>query len=849
MTQIGSVSLQLEQSAAQVPLLGAISVGPDPNSPNRQESGLQQVTTKFLINGEAPATWAGSFSWGFQTGLSPQQLKVIALRDVIDNALNNIASKKEPFTMFPKFLGENFGGFADGPAGLPLPPGVGPTGNSTYRSTEDAIAAAAQALSQYYKSAPSLNPLFAAAEQFGYQGGGVDAAAQALARGSAVAQNAAIYKTSLLFSGATTSAIQGIDERSIEFQELWTLVREPVSFTEDAIIISDDRWRWDRVNVNKRYNLIRRANDRYIFGGSVQFQNILSDAQRYFLEETLNQGRPWTCIEIIEDILENDLGYPTSKIKRERLGQVLLTNYIPQNVSLDGVPAPTALARFCNEGNVDIYLDKDGSVVIFPVATIQVRGELENTMKAAMDSAVSGAIDFQDKTLMRPDKVIVEFEQEREVLFTYEEGAKYVDDSSVSPARQIEGQEVKVENVTRTVINDQIPGVPRGVYVTIEDALAEFGLSLDDLRNYYGMGSDALVMDKLRATGAARLDQDLVLVWNTIMRDYRSLFRIPGPVMRNIASVKPVLAAIVNPETGMRAPAEVFSTVTWLSRLPRYVTSTQSERSHGAITNSFDTDRPKSNGTYQPLPASVQIEDPDLGVFRVTYFGELNLPGYPADVLPGEPADPSFFTDSLAEGESVLSRQAIQGQYGLKEEWKIGVVLSVISLNPNNNSRLWWEEVDPPSGITPGAGPPIFVRTTLDSYRKTLPDSLKPWRNQTYSREAGPVNPVLVRGLAQNEGNRVWYSFADHPIGQVTARIPIGGRGGSSDLLESVKPYSTISRVAYTVDGSGGFYVTIVCAPSLQPPDIRNLLSQELLSVTMQQIDFNWAVNGQKVGY
>lgn len=738
---------------------------------------LSKLTALITFN-KVPLAAPGSISWGYRSGVQPQQIKVRSIRDYVEAALK--AAQATPFKRRPLLYPE-----------------------SVYEGYNEGVTE--------YQADLILQ---------GYDAKGEPVTAE---------------KSGLKFRGSV-------------------LLREPVSFNEDSFIFTDDRWRWDRVNVTRDYNLIRKANDQYIFTGSVAQQGLLAQAAKYYLPDTLNpdNGRPWRAWEIVKDILMFDLGYGEDEIGFQIDRPA--TDYYPQNLRFAGTPASSALSRMLAEANCNLYIDEEGRVVVYSNVPEDLEEYKSKDLAILMRTAVSGAINLQDKTLIRPTKVFVEFEREQEVLLHFQEqpvgrttasfSNPLVAKTSREALSQMNSQQVGIENVTKTILNDQIPGVPRGVYVPIELALAEFGITTTTLAENYGLALDAKALvdaGLLQVQGGGPLDPNKTLAWLSIVRDYRTCFRIPDVVMRQVNQIRPYLAAIVNPESGLRAPSEVFSEISWLVRAEARVGN--ETRHHGIDLNSFD-----GSSQYPPIPANVSIEDTDLGIIRIDYFGELNRPGWPVEAVPGVVDDTAIYVDTIGAGEIIGERQMLNGQTGLLPDWNLYAVVSISRLTPNSQERLKIEAADPPSEIKSGKGPPVHVYSSIDTARAALPDRLKAFRNPAFRASGGgadgfgvPVNATVIKALAESEGFRIWASFADQSVGSVVSRYAPG-------IRERVKPSPVIQDVTFSVDESGGLYVTASAIPTPTPPNIQNLLPKDILQVALQQVGFTGTVNGQRPG-
>lgn len=639
----------------------------------------------------------------------------------------------------------------------------------------------------------------------------------------------------------------------ITFRNLSLLYAEPVAGGRpplDSIVVSDDRWRWSRRGVTRRYNMIRKANDRYVYSGrSVAAESLLS-SPRYFQDWSMyREGgtgtpRPWTTAEIVRDILVSDLGYGADDVE---IQQGTPTEFVPQNVVLDGVPADTAIAQMLTMGNNSLYIDNDGKVILYSTAVTDIRSRLGRVIDEAQSPQISGAIDFMDKRLIRPSNVEVFFQTEEECLFTYVEatggrsiptgGADAPATTSAAALAQVAARRVIVENVTCTCYDNQVPGLPRGVFVPIARALAQFRktdgspVTLDDIRQWYGIAANGISVIQALASSDDALDPNKVLAWHNIISDYRTLFRIPDVVMATFGDIQPFMAAVLQPLDGLRAPSEVYSTIAWI---PVSIPRDQTKRVQGSVLDSFST------SPYTPVPLGVSIVDKDLGVYRVTPLSNVRNPGYPQDVIMGRSLDDSYYQDVwVSTGTRLNSRNMLLGPAGLDPNWQCSVVMSVTPQVPNTPARLYREDVPPPAGVQRGDGPPVQTYCGLDTYRTAIDPSgpLALYANQTYANGEA-MNRRIIEALARTEAYRVWLSYADQPVGAMQAAVT----GASANI----RPTSWLDRVAFVVNADGSLLFELGASPRYLPPDVRNLLQADILTSVFRQVGYKNAPNGQR---
>lgn len=660
-----------------------------------------------------------------------------------------------------------------------------------------------------------------------------------------------------------------------EFKNLWLLIRSPADFKKDTLLLTDDRFYWSRPKVTRVYNATRKSNDVLVFADLGETAvpgaaGLLQEAKRYFLEQTIINDetgpvRPYTALDIAIDILTRDLGYPRERINAAGASK---SKYTPLNQFLEGVDADAALDRYLTLGGNSVYLDENMDVVIYSRTMPLTELDFKGLFPGGFPQRLQGEMWVVDYTAVRPRYIETQFKPEAEMLFTCIEGD---DDQTVvggpsTPAttpdqasEQLFNNRIYMTNVTRTVVPNQVESLPRGTIVAIEDGIKAFGskfgggaMTMDQWREFFG-GDGQLVAslaakDPALATRYA-FDAQAIVAYNALARDYRSLFQVPKVVMDQILDLNPVLVDILNPETGTRAPSEVYSIMTWVVAI-QYRHS--GEREQAAKLNSFKNRDGSSKSPYTSVPAIVTIEDKELGLIRINWLGDIQRQGAVKDVFPGEARDDRFYLDDLGAGMAAIGREGTVAAHGLKADWEMSVILSVVPMRDNTKKRLFKMRFTPPKELGPdGKGPPIEVFVSSDTARFALDqrfaDYIDPNRHITELPKAsaaqgldapgaslgigGPlVNSKIVEALGLAESDRLFATFANQLEGQITM--------GWSPAGMQLRPIASMVNVLYTFASGGVTTVSIAAQRLTSPPDIMNFLPESVLRVVYRQLKF-----------
>jgi len=636
-----------------------------------------------------------------------------------------------------------------------------------------------------------------------------------------------------------------LEETVLNFKGLTLLPRLPDDHTHDFITISDDRWRWPNKNVYKTYNLVRKANDLFVFRQLTAVQRpTLHEAKQYYVQWTIkpddegNPEAPWTALEIVIDILVNFLGYDVEKIHTNKAQE---SEYIPGNIVLVGNKAHSVVSRFLTESNNNLYVDENGEIHIYAERIPFGQREFDQQLRPSLRGQVSGELYVVDRKMIRPTDIYLSLENEFEVLLTYKEfavtatGTELPATTSEEALVQIANRQVFVENVTRTVIDNQVGTLPRGTEVTIEAALDAFGnkygsesITFDQFREFFGLDGSAVFSSVLTdPNNNVEFDVTAINSWSQIVRDYRTRFRIPQVVMQYLKSVKNTLVDIINPETGRRKPSEVFSIISWTVSVGARINA---KRSQGITLDSF-TNLSKG-GKFQPTALLISGIDTDFGTYQVQGLDDVNQPGSVTNIIRGRPVDDRFFNDGFGDGETELDRNSIYGAYGLKPDWELSVIVSV-TLLPRGEETMNWDNPDPPDFIKAGRGPLVEIHIPYDTARFALNTS----QTQKYREITGKafVNEDIVFALREQESARRWVTFTDQIQGSVGFAL--------SEEAKTLRPQGPVVQVLFTFNGATGAIRTqFSAAPISEGRDIQNLLEADILEAIFRQVHFDTTV-------
>lgn len=639
-----------------------------------------------------------------------------------------------------------------------------------------------------------------------------------------------------------------------EYSKLQLIMRPPGDYNHDVVMLTDDRWRWAKRLVTKCYNLTRKSTDRLVFsrttaGGSQS----LIEAVRYFVPFTVIQDqagrpvRPWKALDIVLDVLVNILGYPAEAINTDRAAD---SEYVPLNQDIVGMEADSVVRRFLDMSDNELYIENDGSLVIYANRRPVTQENLDALFPNGFPGLREGNLFVVDRSATRPTQIDGFMEPEIEMLCTYTEAD--TPSRTTTSLQQVDGeaalrvQYTTMRNVTVTVVDNQVPGLPRGSVVDIHDAIAAFGqrfgtrqITFAEFRRAYGLRTHTDVYQTMLGqsgqtdvqTGLRVIDTEAMTAFGQMLTDFRSLFQISPQVMDRVRDVQPLLVDVVNPAEGTRQKSEVFSTVTWF-----YNESARqnlaANRLRAAVMDSF---RNPASGQqrdhYVPVNADLQV-DKTLGLVRVNFLPNLNEPGVVNNILRGRALNRQVEGDAAGENQILTDAGQVRG---VESGWECSFILSMIPRTPNSMARLQFMRSRRPEAIAEGVGPKVEIFIGDDTARFALRPSnpivrkyLSPNREDVVT---GWVNERICRALSQQECVRRWYLHADQAQGGLAV-------SWAEDSL-NIRPVGTIADVRHSIGPRGAARVSLSADRLNEPPDIRNLLPEDILRATYRQLRFN----------
>lgn len=627
--------------------------------------------------------------------------------------------------------------------------------------------------------------------------------------------------------GETVLAVKGQDELSGK-DYIFTVSRVVIIGRRSGsvpwtttILLSDIRWYWKFRHIGlKRYNVPRMSGTRRLnAAGRVEIQPIVSDLT-YAPYSLKDESTPWTAREIVDDVFEL-LGVAP---RYEFTGSYVGDDRLPQNIVIDE-DAPSAVARALGTliGR-EMYVDLDGTVVI----TDRVPGAGKAIVEALGPGLENGGtMAWRDRSADRPADVMVGFTPEYEVFFPFVDSGGTVttahateDDRFIENVAQVTDAELTIEGKTiaaGSYVNlDQLFaawGSPGGSVPSLSRAMARRMFLRPHLRDRYIFSNGGLGVEPSR-------------VWSgrimSTLQNFRQTFRINRRWMDRALVVRPIRAAIIDPETGTRAPSTVFADYAAKPSLRRL----SKQKDTGTTQATWNV----AYSSSVPAPARVSMISPDEGILRFDFAVD--------------PYDEStqIFPCRL-DGQVSLTPSALFiliEQAELASTHQASVIVSMVPANQTIWKKIEQSDVAPlvPKGNGPTlearVGPGLVTaRHAWDNAKATAIERAFGIRKENLLGDemndgatvGPPVNDDELTAYARAVAEGIYLSSADHYDGTLT--VP---------LDDTIRPRGEVEIVSFqlTAEGKG---LTIVVAgtpppvldiPSRLPAGIRQVLMREV---------------------
>ncbi|MCB0383799.1 MAG: hypothetical protein KDD43_00295 [Bdellovibrionales bacterium] len=594
-------------------------------------------------------------------------------------------------------------------------------------------------------------------------------------RGSSVATNTAKFK---------------VEQRLAEVRNLYLLETKSA---DDPwwvnVFIGDQRHLWDGRLFSRDYNIHRKTNDIKVveFGGGTSERKTAANFKRFNNERyvpwslkqkdkflplsTLNlvatsgEGEPWTAMGVVRNILEQELELKPGKSGpgKYRFEKKEFDNgYPPENLSWEMESVQGALESVLGQAYANIYQHPDGEIVIYDVRD---RSGINMILQEFQPMEGTGFPVQQDLSRIRPGKSRSLFRVEREVKWVYKEeadGQTVPDNLTVFSLYNVipvpDEIRIKVPGGKRDVFQKG-ELVPIEDYIEIIDLLDGPGksrgrtLDLSAIRNNWFTNRLELIFTQKLSDFEA--DPLWVRRIAAIKMHYRQTFMIAPHWMKRIRSWKPERAAVINPQTGTRQPAPVYTNYCEIPSFrmishKKHIPRTKQKAAYNVTGYSDNID------DAVPSHFTIQILDQELGLFRIDFAqDDQNLV---KSIVPSEVDN----IPNLTVGSSPAD--LLWNGAKLKDTHNFATILSVVFAEPNDEERHYVVKKDIPTGNPKKTHD---IKVFRDSARFKWTDKTKATFTQGKIKFTGDelANGDVIKAIADAEVSRLQAAWEDLTVG------------------------------------------------------------------------------------
>lgn len=644
-----------------------------------------------------------------------------------------------------------------------------------------------------------------------------------------------------------------------------------------TFLVADQRWRWPYRLVVRDYNITKKSGNRTSLGENVPVETVVTVDQYEYRRSSLNRdGYRWTAKELVADVLEEVIGEPEGSAwvidsfpiqdggggGGREAGQLSI-----QNVSVrDGGDAAISRALAYVPG-AEVWVDADGVVRVIDATDLQAADEhMGKLPPSTWDGEVGTLV---DRAAIRPSSVLVHYQREVECMFTLDQDMG----DTISPPNR---DEAYLENVIPTVdpettITDYDPEtgrllrrvVPPGTWVEARQWLG----AMDAIRPT-GVPWSWEVISAFWLTGdldgALGVRADTSEVANVAARvgafkqHFRQTYRINRRFMHRVADIREVRVGLLDPVTGARSPAAVWSQVCVRASNKGLRMPSRLNPDRALLWTNVSHLPSGSEPIIKsiPGPASVSIMDHDLGIFRVDWL--TSVYGTEADIVPSHVVDRSYGlavpTRDLAQqdtrpmGPGMRRQGAATGLY-LSRTLEMHVCMTIVPAAPNNARQCHRERVEARDiaelfrtefRIQDGDGPEMHVYvppteatarfgwSTDDATARETISRLLGMRSDD-PRDAGIDGPELPGFVAaNNSGQGAVENELGHHARSVAAEVLAQFADARQGRIATVVPVDDHGAADIRVVGNmGGAAITVAAAPSAKVVAVHDFVGQQ----------------------
>lgn len=615
-----------------------------------------------------------------------------------------------------------------------------------------------------------------------------------------------------------------------------------------SVVVSDCRVWWSRELVVGDYNVRRRSGELRLVDGKLERIPPVADVTfaRYSLK---NEKTAWTPREYVEDVLQKVTQgrYAMDGADFAKAGEVdgiMLRDQGPQAVmrALGLVPG------------LSVWIDENGIARLTSESDGGEESELARSGPPVKGPALATKVDFARS---RPSAIEVYFQCEDEVRFDFLDGITFTTDSR--EPRTLEN----VLPLPDTVTIDGVK-VPKGTWRPINQKLLDAWNNDAANPRTVSVGSRTFTVPPLTFelirrmflapggyTAFFEIAQGGSKVWGlrvqAILQHYRQTYQIPRRWADRAYSMQPTRLAIVDRETGARAPADVYVDHAVIPSVRRTAfTKLDATLKLGANELAWpvgDSSRLLESG-HVCAGSALTMLDPDAFVFKVhvkPVGAQLNdtvavLPSALSDKINGDDVDIPSLDPRTARGFFLLQKGKLASKHRFTTVVTIATApkglggLHKITVTPDRAKTFMPAAVAKHVRACRGPVMRIFIGSRVctarsawkDADARAIESAILDGKGRDRARLLDPDRLDDVAGAA---AAAIYASFTDRWEGShVTAFDP------------DRKPVGRIQSVQHKLSPDGVFVTELSMLPDLVPVDFMAYLPESTRRALFQKV-------------
>jgi len=461
------------------------------------------------------------------------------------------------------------------------------------------------------------------------------------------------------------------------------------------------------------------------------------------------------------------------------------------SVSWVGMQKTEALRKALSRARVNLMQLPDGKIYLYQIDTPSAEPFLPPDWRKTIQDSGTPYIHYFSRK--RPSEIHVFYRKEMEQLWR-----------SVTATEVTTPDEFIIDNVVRTPVTFTYRNVrhEKGTLVNIHTYMSNLGIDEAELREHYFDVPDLATWYSANHQGSGQFpSQRTVAQLEALRRDYRTLYML-GPEWRDrIVNFTAEMATKLDPISGKRNPSEVYCAYTLIRSIRGLIDEDAAALEDRELFKNveFKQSGGVPDDDQEPAPFLVQVEDDELGVFRVVPAQEneglalgFELSNIEARQDGGLPTP--FISDTMYNLSNCK----------LKDDFRLSTYLTLMRGDPNTKDCLHKHTISCEDiAGAPCLGEPLEIYVDDETARFDFEDTL--------------VNEKMIKNRSDAEARAVLRTWVDRWAGSI-----------SFAGTQEIQPFGTVERIVYSYDARRGIITSLEMPLPIIKPEVGLLMPEPL---------------------